>query len=88
MSFINRFSIILISCALAFGIYSCSDSTTGPETDDPVAFDHKMAPGDSAESFLEGDQYTTLRVEIDYIKGYQPTQEGLNSLRSIFAGAT
>jgi hypothetical protein len=30
---------------------------------------------------LQNDQYTDIEVEIDYMPGHQPTQEGLESLR-------
>lgn len=68
-----------------FVIYSCSDSMTG--TDDsnqagqePRPFNSQTAPGDSAQSFLESDQYTTLNIEVDYMEGYKPTQGALDSL--------
>ena len=81
MYLFKRITLFAIACSLAFVIYSCSDSSTGPETD-PVEFDHQVAPGDSAEAFLQGDQYTTLQVEIDYVEGAEPTQEALNSLQT------
>ena len=75
--------ILFVLLALAFLSYSCSDSTTGPDGNTPPApeFNSKAAPGDSAKSFLEGDQYTSLQVEIDYMPGHQPTQDGLDSLK-------
>lgn len=65
-------------------VYSCTNSTTGPGkgNNQAIEFNSKAAPGDSAKSFLEGDQYTTLQVEIDYMPGHAPTQEGLDSLRT------
>ena len=81
MTLYKRIIVLLISCSLGLALYSCSDSSTGPDTD-PVEFNHQVAPGDSAEAFLQGDQYTTLQVEIDYVEGYEPTQEALNSLRT------
>lgn len=77
-----RNKILFALLSLAFLAYACSDSGTGPDVDPAPKFNSKAAPGDSAKSFLEGDQYTTLSIEIDYMEGYEPTQEGLNSLRT------
>ena len=81
--FKNKF-LLLVILSLAFLTYTCSDSSTGPDTEpDPtIEFDSKAAPGDSAKSYLEGDQYTSLQIEIDYMEDYEPTQEGLNSLET------
>ncbi len=81
-----RTYLLLIVLSLGFLVYSCSDSGTGtdpdpdPDPDPPVEFNSETAPGDSATSFLEDDQYTSLQIEIDYMEGYEPTEEGLNSL--------
>ena len=77
-----RNKIFLAILSLSILAYACSDSSTGPEIDPAPQFNSKAAPGDSAKSFLEGDQYTTLQIEIDYMEGYEPTQEGLNSLQT------
>lgn len=77
-----RNKILLAILSLSFLAYACSDSGTGPDVDPEPQFNSKAAPGDSAKSFLEGDQYTTLQIEVDYMEGYEPTQEGLNSLQT------
>lgn len=77
-----RYKIVLAIFSLSFLAYACSDSGTGPDVDPAPQFNSKAAPGDSAKSFLEGDQYTTLQIEVDYMEGYEPTQEGLNSLQT------
>lgn len=82
MNLLKKFGLFLVSCSLLF-IISCSDSSTDSDTDTPPAeFNSNAAPGDSAQSFLEGDQYTSLQVEIDYMPGQEPTQEGLNNLQT------
>lgn len=78
----NHKYLLLTIVTLAFIAYSCSDSGTGPDIEPAPDFNSKAAPGDSAKSFLEGDQYTNLQIEIDYMEGYEPTQEGLNSLNT------
>jgi len=83
MQSLKRVSLIIALFALTFLTYNCSDSTTGPGANpDPIAFDSQAAPGDSAKSFLGDDQFTSLKVEIDYMEGHEPTQEGLDSLKT------
>jgi len=77
----NRTIILILSTALLIA-YGCSDSNTGPEMPQPVQFNSKAAAGDSAQSYLESDLYTSLQIEVDYMQGYAPTQEGLNSLKT------
>lgn len=83
MHLFKRSYLILIILSLAFLTYTCSDSGTGPGMEpDPVEFNSKAAPGDSAKSFLEGDQYTTLQLEIDYMPEHEPTQDAINNLQT------
>lgn len=71
-------------------LYGCSDSSTptGPGDDDPSGdgsapqFNSRAAPGDSARAFLSDRQFTELRLEVDYMEGYEPTQAGLDSLKA------
>jgi len=82
MKLFNHKYLLLAVFSLTFIAYSCSDSGTGPDVDPAPDFNSKAAPGDSAKSFLEGDRYTTLELEIDYMPGHQPTQAGLDSLKT------
>lgn len=74
--------IFLVIFSILFIICSCTDNPAGSESEEeqPPRFNSQMAPGDSAESFLEGDRYSTLNLEIDYMEGYKPTQQALDSL--------
>lgn len=86
-------AVAVLGCALL--LVGCSDtsSPTGPEdpTDDPtdpggngssVQFDSEAPPGDSARSFLSDRRFTVLRLEVDYMEGYEPTSEALDNLRT------
>jgi len=88
-----RAAAILGGALLLIG---CSDASSpaGPEdpTDDPtgpgdngstVQFDSEAPPGDSARSFLEDRRFTVLRLEVDYMEGYEPSTEALDSLRAV-----
>ena len=46
------------------------------------SFNSKTAAGDSAHAFLSGQQFPILSVEIDYMAGYEPDQQALDSLES------
>ena len=81
MNFLNR-KYIFSACLLltAILIYSCS-SSTGPNQNLPE-FSSVQAPGDSAHALLSNEQFTQLNLEIDYMPGYEPTQQALDSLKS------
>ena len=85
---------VLLGCALLF--YGCSDTSnpTGTEPSDdpsdpggdpPTSFDSEAAPGSSAEAFLNDQRFSALRVEVDYMEGYEPTAAALDSLKSSLA---
>ncbi len=82
MKLLRRLSLFILCFSLAVFVYSCSDSSTDPGDPPPQEFNSQAAPGDSAHAYLADDQYTSLEVEIDYMPGYEPTQEGLNSLQT------
>lgn len=84
MKSLKRITLLFAFFSLAFLTHNCS-STTSPDGNDPnnpEPLNSKAAPGSSAELFLNGDQYSSLQVEIDYMPGHAPTQEGLNNLES------
>lgn len=83
MYHLKRFIFLIAISSLAFLTYTCSDSTTGPGENEPaVEFNSQAAPGDSAQSFLSNNQFEELNLEIDYMPGYEPTQQALDSLKS------
>ncbi|WP_441000831.1 zinc-dependent metalloprotease family protein [Fodinibius sp. SL11] len=87
MKLFKKLSLFVLYISLAALINSCSDSSTGPDNQPPQQeFDSQAAPGDSAASYLQAKQYTNLQVEVDYMPGHEPTQEGLNSLQSFLEG--
>ncbi|PSQ81005.1 MAG: hypothetical protein BRD41_03870 [Bacteroidetes bacterium QS_1_63_11] len=86
-------AVAILECALLLASCSDTSSPTGPEdpTDDPtdpgdggstVQFDSEAPPGDSARSFLDDRRFTVLRLEVDYMEGYEPSTEALDSLRA------
>lgn len=72
------FSIV----ALALLLQSCFDST-GPQNQSPneEIYSHAQRPGTSANDFLADSNFTNLIVEVDYMPGYAPNEEALDSLK-------
>ncbi len=73
------FGLLIISAVTVFG---CSNSGGSNGGGDGAEFSHTESPGSSANDFLSSDNYTTLTIEVDYVEGFQPTQEALNNLRN------
>ena len=89
MNFLKRPYLIVIALLLTFVGYTCSSSTSSGSGDDgnngnnpPAEFNSEAAPGDSAASYLQDDQYTSLQVEIDYMQGFRPTDDAISSLQT------
>lgn len=85
-----KFSLLFLT-AILFFIVSCSDdSMTGSDDDsdpdndrDPTfSYNHEDQPGSSAVDFLASDDFENLVIEIDYMEGYEPTDEMVNNLKS------
>lgn len=85
-------SLLPVAAILGFAVllYGCSDATnpTGPGAPNDsgdgstTQFDSQAAPGDSARSFLDDRRFTVLNLEVDYMKGYEPTGDALDSLKT------
>jgi hypothetical protein len=86
-------SLVVLSVGLMLAGCTDSSSPTGPADSDPsepgggdggsvTDFDSEAAPGDSARAFLDDRQFSVLRFEIDYMEGYKPTSDALDSLKT------
>ena len=94
MHSLQRGLLTTAALGLALLLVGCSDSSTptGPDPDSPddpgddpgptVQFNSEAAPGDSARSFLSDRRFSVLSLEVDYMKGYKPTSEALDSLKT------
>lgn len=78
---INLFATIIFLALLTLNCSSITGSSDDGDNNTSTKFNSKAAPGDSAKSFLEGDQYSSLQIEIDYMPNHAPTQDGLDSLK-------
>lgn len=81
MNVINRYCTTLLSVILlSLMTYACG---TGPDDTTPLPqFSSIEAPGDSAHAFLSDQQFSKLSLEIDYMPGYKPTDQALDSLKT------
>lgn len=87
MSISKRFALSLI-IVTTLALQGCLDSS-GPDSGDPengdppaVPYVHNQNPGLSANDFLADSNFTELVVEVDYMEGYPPDNEALDSLAS------
>ncbi|MDX1586787.1 MAG: hypothetical protein R3222_08580 [Balneolaceae bacterium] len=64
---------------------ACSDTATNPT---PVPTDpeyaHDAQPGTSANDFLADSNFTHLILEVDYMPGYAPNEQAIDSLSNFF----
>lgn len=88
-----RRGLFLAVLSIGLLLAGCTDSSspTGPGSSDPsepggggsvTEFNSEAAPGDSARAFLDDRQFSVLRIEIDYMEGYEPTADALDSLKT------
>lgn len=66
---------------------ACGDAPMGPNgpgtTPEPPAepsYDHARGPGASARDLLAADDFDSLVVQVSYVEGFRPTDEGLDIL--------
>lgn len=76
---------ILSTILVAIVVFSsgCTDNSTGND-DNEVLYSHTESPGLSANDFLSGETFTSLEVEVDYMQGFAPNEEALDSLEAFF----
>jgi len=81
MNLIKRYTLLCISILfLGFLVSACG---TGPNDSKPLGvFSSSAAPGDSAHAYLSSDQFNQLNLEIDYMPGYKPNSDALDSLKT------
>lgn len=61
----------------------CSGLTSGDsDKDNKLTYDHQLNPGYAASDFLTSENFKNLEVEIDYMMGYEPNAEALDSLEN------
>jgi hypothetical protein len=55
---------------------------SGNDDDDEIKYSHQENPGLSAHDFLSDENFTKLEIEVDYMQGYEPNREALDSLEA------
>lgn len=75
-------SIVIL---MGIGFQSCMDAT-GPENSDQRSnqYSHTDWAGFAANDFLADSNFTNLIVEVDYMPGYAPNNDALDSLKAFF----
>lgn len=81
LRFSSLFSLVL-SITLIGG---CSDTATNPSQMPPVQdYAHDAQPGTAANDFLADSNFTHLVLEVDFMPGYAPNDDALDSLGNFF----
>lgn len=78
---------MLLVPLIAMGCGDSADSPVGPDTGqgnsgDARPFSSTSLPGASAEAFLASSRFSDLHIEIDYMEGYEPTEEAVKGLQT------
>lgn len=76
----SRFFPFLLLLLLGSLPLSCDDQPTGSEND--ISYSHSTEPGTAAGDLITDETFTRLVVEIDYMEGYEPQAEAIQSLES------
>src|SRR6202008_5120567 len=75
---------ILFSALLVAGCSKTSVSyVNNPNAPDYL---HNRPVGASANELLASSKYTSLKIEVQYMTGYQPDAAALNHLQSVLSG--
>lgn len=71
---------------LVFLFQACMESTSPKNIMPPKeeSYSHIQQPGTAANDFLSDSNFTNLIVEVDYMPGYKPNAEALDSLEAFF----
>lgn len=76
---------LFVLCLLPFIFTFCSENTSGPPADgvdEAFSYSHTQQAGTAANDFLSGAEFTHLLIEVDYMPGYEPNIEALDSLKA------
>ena len=81
-----RYYLPTVFSVLILGLLaqSCLDSTSSQIQLPDNRYSHAQNPGTSANDFLADSNFTHLVVEVDYMPGYAPNEEALDSLKGFF----
>ncbi|MGK7368928.1 MAG: hypothetical protein ACNS64_01835, partial [Candidatus Halalkalibacterium sp. M3_1C_030] len=82
---IRRILFLIALGLLAFIFNKCTDTATNPPMEDiPRNYSHVEQPGTAANDFLADSNFTHLILEVDYMPGYAPDGQALDSLKGFF----
>lgn len=81
---IFRTILILLFSLLFMGliVQSCDSPTSSDNDEDPLDYSQTQNPGIAANDFLDDSNFGELVIEVDYMEGYAPNEEALDSLRA------
>lgn len=77
--------LLLVTCIAVAG--ACTSDATTPTSPDPEPepYDQTQATGASAADLLAADSYDSLVVQVQYVEGHRPTDQGLSILHDFLS---
>lgn len=85
MLFSQRGIFLFVLCAFPLFITVCSDTATGPndkQGPQSESYSHTTQAGTAANDFLADSNFRHLVIEVDYMSGYAPNSQALDSLKA------
>lgn len=74
--------VLSLTVTLFLFLAACDSNSVTDTDENEFSFNHEINPGQSATEFLTDDDFERLVVQVQYMQGYEPTQEGLNNLEA------
>lgn len=84
---VRTIAVFLFIGLWALLLTACEPQVTGPDSNDgeeeepPDVPSHTLNPGDSAHEYLRDDDFEELVIEVQYMEGYEPTDETLDRIK-------
>lgn len=79
--------LLLVTCIAVAG--ACTSDATTPTSPDPdpdaEPYDHTRTTGASAADLLSAESYDSLVVQVQYVEGHRPTDQGLAILHDFLS---
>ncbi|GGZ78800.1 membrane metalloprotease [Algibacter mikhailovii] len=73
---------IVIACTIALLFIACSDDSNSNETQTVNKALNRQSTGSSSNDLLSDDQFKSIRIELVYIEGFEPSDEAVDNFVS------
>ena len=74
--------VLSLTITLLLLLTSCDSGSLTDTDGNEFSFNHEINPGQSATEFLTDEEFERLIVQVQYMQGFEPTQNAINNLES------